>query len=277
MATDLYSQAKALYPFLPEELVRLFADSWTESGNPQFALMQVRQNRAVYDRYFPGNLREDGTIRLNEMEFLSTVEGYRARLSSFGVPPDVLLGPEKLRALIEGDVSPNEFGDKLDALYGGVLSQGDAIREAYASQYGISGLSDAAIFASAIDGTTSPSVFESRIRSAQVSGAAKERGFNLAKAEAERLSSFGLDLQAGRKLFSSAAKDLPALNDLIGRFNDPNDPLTINDYTEAIVIQDPKKMDVLTRLLGRQAASFSATSGQFATDQSGVVTGLVQR
>lgn len=279
MAADLYTQAKAMFPYLPDELIRLYADSWAESGNAQLALMSVRQNRAVYDRYFPGNLRGDGTVRLNEMDFLSTVEGYKRRLASFGVPADVVLGPDRLKSLIEGDVSPNEFGDKLNALYVGVITQSDFIREAYARDYGAGDLSDAAIFASALlnDGKTSPIELERRIRSAQVGGEAASYGFSLAKAEAERLSSFGLDQQASRKLFAQAATDLPNLNDLLGRFNDPNDPLTASDYAEAFVVQDPNKLSVLTRLLGRQAASFNTDQGQFVTDQGGQVTGLKVR
>ena len=279
MAADLYTQAKALFPYLPEELVRLYAESWASTGDTGLALMAVRSNRAVYDRYFPGNLRQDGTIRLGEMDYLSTVEGYKRRVASFGVPADLVLGPDRLKALIEGDVSPNEFGDKLNALYVGVITQSNFIREAYARDYGAGGLSDAAIFASALlnDGKTSPIELERRIRSAQVGGEAASYGFSLAKAEAERLSSFGLDQQASRKLFAQAATDLPNLNELLGRFNDPNDPLTAADYADAFVVQDPNKLSVLTRLLGRQAASFATVQGQFATDQSGAVTGIKAR
>ncbi len=279
MAADLYTQAKALFPYLSDELVRLYADNWATTGDTGLALMAVRSNRAVYDRYFPGNLRQDGTIRLGEMDYLSTVEGYKRRVGSFGVPADVVLGPDRLKSLIEGDVSPNEFGDKLNALYVGVITQSDFIREAYARDYGAGGLSDAAIFASALlnDGKTSPIELERRIRSAQVGGEAASYGFSLAKAESERLSSFGLDQQASRKLFAQAATDLPNLNDLLGRFNDSTDPLTASDYADAFVIQDPNKLNVLTRLLGRQAASFGPDQGQFATDESGAVTGIKAR
>ena len=275
MAT-LAEQARALFPYMPAELLNLYATAWAETGSSALALQTIRQNRDVYDRYFPGNLRADGTVRLDEMSYLSTVEGYRRRLSDLGVPPDTVLGPERLRALIEGDKSPSEFGDQISTLWAQVMSQSDQIRQAYGDYYGSAGFSDAAIFGAAIDGTGDPLSFEHRIRSAQVGGQAATYGFDLARSEAERLASFGLDSQAANKVFAAASTELPNLNDLVARFNDPNDPLTIEDYADAVVVGRPEQLNVVQRLLGRQAAQFSATSSTYAADNQGRLVGLRQ-
>ncbi|HVF75490.1 MAG TPA: hypothetical protein VM938_10615 [Acidimicrobiales bacterium] len=273
--SDFYSQVRLLFPYLPEPLVQVFADAWTTTGSPEMALHTMRQNRAVYDVYFAGNRREDGTLRLSEFEYLSNVEGYKRRLAEFGVPPDLVLTPERQRALIEGEKSPAEFEAELSALYVGVMSAGEHVRAWYADNYGAVEISDAALFASVIDRAASPMEFERRIRASQVGGEASRYGFGaqVDLEEAERLTAFGLEGEGARRLFSRAAQELPALNDLVRRFNDPDDELTVDEFADALVVQDADQIRTIGRLLSRSRAQFGSDE-LVERDRSGRLTGL---
>lgn len=264
--------ARRTFPFIPEAILRVFADAWAELGDVGLALSAMRQSPR-YDEFFPGNRRPDGTVRLGESEYLSTVEGYRRRLGEFGVPVGSVLTAEKQRQLIEGEVSAAEFGDRLNRAYTQVVANIAPVREFYAREFGAGGLSDAAIFASAITPGRSPLEFQRDIATAQVGGEAARAGFDLAVDEAERLRSFGLDQEAARSMFTQAQAQLPRLNELIARFNDPDDELTLDEFAEAVVIRDPDQLRQIERLFGRQRAAFSPT-GSVAGDRSGRLLGL---
>ena len=47
--------AKTLYPNMPDEILNLFAEQWSETGDPNVAISQVRQTD-LYKDYFPGNI-----------------------------------------------------------------------------------------------------------------------------------------------------------------------------------------------------------------------------
>lgn len=265
-------RARALFPWIPEALLGVFVDAWIEFGDPDMAMAALRQD-SRYDTFFAGNRREDGSVRMSEADYLSTVEGYDRRLRSYGVDPADFA--DRKRGLIEGEVSANEFGRRLDGLYLNVVTQGDQIRQFYAQTTGATGLSDTALFASALDGKISAPEFEKRIRTAQVGGTAAEFGFARSVAEASRLESFGLDAQAARGIYSEAAQNLPTLSALNARFGDPNDPLTIDDYENALVVRDPDELMTLTRLVRQGNVEFSRYG--VATDQSGAQRGLLAR
>ena len=107
-------------------------------------------------------------------------------------------------------------------------------------------------------------------------GEAKFRGFDLAREEAERLNTFGLDQQAARTLFGQAQSELPKLNDLVARFNDPNDPLTIEDFADAVVLSDADQAQRIGRLYGQQRSLYSEQD-LFARSEGGGLSGLLAR
>lgn len=272
-ASSFDAQSRLMFPWIPEALRGVFLDAWDRYGDPNLALDVLRQDKR-YDEFFPGNRRADGTVRLPEGDFLSTMEGFDRELGFFGLDGKDFV--EQKRKAVENGVSPSELAARLGTVYTGVVTQGDQTRAYYAQKYGAGGLSNQAIFASAIDGKTSPLEFQRRITASQIGGNAAQFGFDLNVAEADRLAAFGLTDQASSNLFAQASKELPRLGELQQRFNDPSDPLTIEQYDNALVLNDPKQLDVFQRLYGRQRSLYSPSGGA-ATDQSGRQTGLLAR
>lgn len=270
---DFEREARALFPWIPNALLGVFVDAWVEMGDPNLAMAELRADPR-YPTYFAGNRRDDGTVRLPEAEYLSNMEAYARDLAGYGVDPADF--QEQFVGLIEGDVSPQEFrNDRLAPLYLEVVSNSDQIRAFYAQIVGATSLSDSALFASALDRSTPAHVFEQRLRTAQIGGTRNEFGFGTTTSEAERLESFGLDEQAARSLYAQAAQDLPTLSALSARFGDPNDPLTIDDYEEALVVRNPGELATLTRLVRQGNVEYGGLG--VATDQTGAQRGLLSR
>lgn len=272
---SFFEQARLLFPFIPNELVSVFAESWERFGSTDLALAQMRQDPR-YDRIFPGIKREDGSVRMTEAEYLSTVDGYKRRLGQFGVPPETVLTPEKQAALISGDVSAQEFGQRLNQAFTGIISNIEPVREFFAANFGAGQLSDAAIFASALDPGKSPLEFQREIEQAQIGGEAALRGFDVARAEVERLESFGLDQVAARRLFGQAQEQLPRLNQLLERFNDPDDEVSLSEFSDAVVIADPNQLRQFERLFRRSTSGFSRVGGA-AQNRLGAFAGLLEQ
>lgn len=264
MAVDFFSRVRALLPQLPVDAARIVSSEWAESGSFELALAELRRH-ARYPEFFPGNRLPDGSTRLSEADFFSTVQGYRDALTSVGVTPQVLLTDERIRRLVESGTSAGEFTEQVQALDAGVTAQGSEVIEGFARLIGVDpNLSRAALFGAAFDeaapdGTTrTPAQLAREIGAAQVSAEASRFGFGfLDRARALRFQGIGLGQEDARKVFGEAARQLPRLNDLIQRFDDPSDPLDLESFTDAVVLRSPEELRTVERLFARQRAQFS--------------------
>lgn len=270
---SLTARARVIYPWIPEALLPIFIDAWIETGDPNQAMLALRADPR-YDEFFPGNRREDGTVRLPESELLSTLEGYDRGLRMFGQDPADFR--QRYRELIEGGSSPDEFIADLAEVQQEVLLQAPSVRAFYASAGYSADVSDRAIFASRLNPGTSPQVFETRFRAAQIGAEATDRGFDYVRGGAERLAALGVSQDQARDLFSRAQSELPTLNELTARHNDPEDEFTLAEYEDAIVLRDPEHLQSIARVLSREKSMFTP-SDLLDRDQAGRVTGLTQR
>ncbi len=116
---DFERKVAELYPWLPPELVKVFADAWADTGDQQQALARMRAD-PLYDKFFPGNRREDGSLRMTEAEWFSTREAYRRLFIEFGLNPDLF--ESRFQELMEGSVSPNELAGRLGSEDGSTSS-----------------------------------------------------------------------------------------------------------------------------------------------------------
>lgn len=271
---DFLTEAKALYPFLPEGLLTLFQEKYVEfDKNIDLALGAVRQD-TQYDNYFPGNKRADGSIRISEVEYGAVIESYKDSLSKFGVNPDVFA--DNFGQLIEGDVSPTEFQSRLNTVYSGIEQNIPEVKEYYATNFGID-LSEESIFAAAVDTTVGDAILEGRITQAQIAGEATTRGMSLPQAELEKLQRFGVTQQDARQIFQAAQQEVPRLQQLQrrgGRAVSEEDIFELEEFTEAGVYKDPEEIEQIKMLEAEEKSRFSPIGG--AARRGGRVTGLTQ-
>lgn len=258
---DWLERARTLFPWMPEPLLKVFADAWAETGDTEVALGRMRQS-PQYDRYFAGNRRPDGTFRMTEAEYMSTIRAYRTLLSDFGLNPDLF--QKRFVSLIEGEVSPLELRERLGAAYEGIVANIPQVREFYA-RYGYD-LSDAAIFASVIDPEIGDAILARRIAVAQVGGEGLARGFDVDLSFAERLADAGLSQQEARGFFARAEAELPTLETLARRHYDPDDTFDLGEFAELAVFGDSEQARRVRRLLDAEIALFSERLGSIAAD-----------
>jgi hypothetical protein len=90
---------------------------------------QIRQ-LPQYKARFPALYRADGTMRMTEAEYISTEDAYRKAAKRFGRPDTELDSPNDFKSLIENEVDPNEFTDRLKT-YDAVKQGGQDMIDAF--------------------------------------------------------------------------------------------------------------------------------------------------
>ena len=271
-SVDYRQQARLLFPWIPDPLLDVFVNAWIKWGDPNLAMAALRQDPR-YEQFFPGNRRDDGTLRLTEGDYLSTVEGYNRERSLLGMST---LRTDLQTRLIEGDVSVDEYTSRLSRGFVNLASNIEAVRQDYAERWGATGLSVAALLESYVDPGVSPLEAERRLRVSQIGGEARLRGASLSTVEASLFASYGLDQQAARSVFGEVATQLPTLNQLVQRHNDPDDPFDFADLAEALVVQDPNELMRIGRLFAQDRSMFSSGGFSFVA-QGGTQPGLLSR
>lgn len=281
-------EAQALYPWLSGPLLNIYTGLWKKSGDANLALAQLRagqrvadgkiisDSNATYENAFPGIVRDDGTLRMTELEWFSTREAYGRLFSDFGLNPTLF--EDKYTELIEGEVSAQELAGRLGGAYEQIVGQIPEVKEQYAAWFGAEGMSDQAIFASFIDPDLGDAILNRRISVAQVGGEGLARGFDVEQGFAERLVSGGVDRGMARNFFVQAEGQLQTLDDLVLRHRDADDTFDLEEFAAANVFGSAEQTRRIRRLLRAEASLFTPRDvGTVQTEQDFASTGLSPR
>ena len=277
MATYL-ELAKSLYPNMPDNLLNLFADEWARTGNPKVAIAEVR-GTTEYETLFPGNKRADGTVKFDEVTYVGLKESYMGTLAEYGVSREISesLLQDRLTSLVEGEVSAREFQQRVGAVFQGVQENIQEVQDFYATNYGID-LTEESIFLGAIDPSVGEDIVAGKVTTAQIGGEAAKAGFTVDLSTAEKLRKAGLNQQQARQFFSTAADQIPRIQELQqrgGKSVAQEDVFDLDKFTEAMLFQSPDEAEELRRLQAEEESRFSAIGG--AARQGSRVTGLTEQ
>ena len=274
---EFYAQVQLLYPWLPVELAQIYAEAWADTGDPDIAWALMQQSD-IYDTYFAGNRREDGTLRYTEFEYMTALDAYEDIFETIGLNP--ALFADQFVDWIEADLSPDEiWQERISPIVDRVLDASPQIRQYYADTWGLE-LTDEAIIAAAINPDLGERIINQQIGIAEIGGEAATRGFNISALYAESLLEHGLSRQGAQELFGQAAGQVPVLDVLAKRHLDPDDDFDIHEFTNAMLLDDPFQRRRMRRLLAQERALFSSTVGMgqlHAGDQENKMTGLAVR
>lgn len=265
----------ATVSWLPSDLIDQYVGEWVRSGQSELAWAVVRQSPA-YDRHFAGIRRDDGTLRMTEQDYMSHKDAFQRELRQWGLNPELFEGHHA--RLVEGEVSAQEFRQRIDAKATGVLQNLPEIRERFGQFYGISELTDEALIASALDPEIGRQVLQGRITAAQISGEASRFGFERGREASERLAQVGgLDDQMrARDFFAGAARAVPRMQRFSERFEQGRPSFGIEQYEEAGLFGTTELQRRMRRLHASEMAMFQ--QGPSVTiDQGGAFTGLGRR
>jgi len=267
IGASTYEQAKGLFPYLDDRLIRLYLDKYAESGNERLALAEMRADPIMAEVY-PGIKRTDGTLRMTEQEYVAAIDNMKASLRNYNLNPNEF--EDDIVGAISGDVSPLEFRQRLDAGYEGVVNNIPQVKEAYLQNFGVD-LPDESIFAMFVSPNVATKILEGNIRASQVIGEAESAGFGVNKLVAQSLVQQGLTQEGARKGFGQAQLSLRGIQGAAARQGRQN--ITATEYVEATQLGAAQELQRLQNVLQQVETESSAILGAVRTQQ-GAVTGL---
>lgn len=274
MTTNYYEDVGVLMPWLPEGLRAIYTEKYIETGDPDLAMAEMRSSE-LYETFYPGIRRDDGSLRMDEFTYTSTVEGYRDVLNSIGINPDLF--DQNYGDLISGDVSVPEFAEeRVYPLYDRVLSASPIVLDEY-NRINQTDLTEEGVVALMLNPDLEERVLNKQLTMAEIGGEFAERGYELMRETAEALFQQGIQQPQAEKLAGVTANVLPAINVLASRHADPEDPFDLQEFVQAEIMDDPLQRARMRRLVRQEAAMFANAAGQglpFARTQLGGVGGL---
>ena len=267
--------------WLPEGLYDQWLVAFMDAGGTGVAgaattATELVRSSPEYDSYFPGLRREDGSLRYEynpEATYFNNIAAFRNAVEGVNVNPDIM--SDEYIALIEGDVSPTEFGQRVNVLYDRVLSAGSDIRNWYGEEWGID-MTDSGIIASLMSDNVGAAVLEKRLTMAEIGGEAASRNFDLTTQFVDMLEAEGMNRADADRLFGSAESMLPVLGALAARHGDIDDTFDITEYAEGAFLQDPEQSRRIQRLAAQESSTFTGGAQVDITRsrETGGLTGL---
>ena len=262
-----YEQAKGLYPYLDDRLIRLFLNKYAESGNERLALAEMRAD-PIMDDVYPGIKRTDGSLRMTEQEYVAAVDNMKATVRTYNLNPNEF--QDDIVSAISGDVSPLEFRQRMESGYENVVNNIPQVKQAYLDNFGID-LPDESIFAMFVSPNVATKILEGNIRASQVIGEAESAGFGVNKLVAQSLVQQGLTQEGARKGFGQAQLSLRGIQGAAARQG--RQDIAATEYVEATQLGAAQELQRLQNVLQQVETESSAILGAVRTQQ-GAVTGL---
>jgi hypothetical protein len=131
-AADFMAGLEVAFPWLAQ--LGLGVDWFRElaaiATSPDMVLAKLRETRQYRSR-FAGIFRADGTLRMNERQYLDTESNYRQLLTQFGFGDRYdMRNPLSLIGFFEAEIDPNELRDRLQ-VYKGLEEGSQFTRDAF--------------------------------------------------------------------------------------------------------------------------------------------------
>ena len=196
----------------------------------------------------------------------------RARIAAASVGVNLNLLASTFAEALAADIPISELEGRIDATYERIIDRTPETRQFLANTYGVE-LSDRAILAMALDPRLGAPILENRITEAEIGGEAAMRGFGINLDLASQLRQRGVTQAQASQLFSAAAEQLPVLDVLARRHNDPNDSFDLNEFLAGSIFDDPTERARMRRLVAQERGLYG-TETRIASSQEGALRGL---
>ena len=255
--------AQALYSFFPQEVQEAYAKEWIKFGEPSLALAATR-NTDAWKNEFKVLKRPDGSFRMTELEYMSNKASFRETLSEVGIT-DFKDFEDDFDTLIENDVKPSEFNDRINAVWGAVKENIPQVEELFRTQYNIDS-NEPTIFAALINPKIQDRLLKGELTTLGVAAEAKVAGFTNTFEHFDALRKAGLTQEGARQVYQQAGT-------VLGMGTQTGTAVGL-DAIEQAAIGDKEAGDALQLLSAESKAMSSASVGAARKDKK--YTGLVQ-
>jgi len=208
------SIANTLYGFLPESIVKTFANGYIEYGGDKDLALSFTRNSDEYKKEFSWLFNDDGiTLKMSEIEAIGVKESFKNTLREVGIE-DFSDFDDEFNEMV-GDVAPNEFQQRIDTVYAAINSRIPEVRTLLADYLGIE-YDDATIFASLINDKVEDKVLNAAIDTVTIGAEAASRGFAYSFGRFNTLKQQGMNLKMAKELYENAGS-IMSLASSIGR------------------------------------------------------------
>lgn len=265
--TPTLGDAQALFPYFPGNILNIILDSWVDSGSIDLAIAQGRASED-YAKTFPGIKREDGSLRMTEIQYLEVKDAMKDSLRNYNLNPDIF--QNEIIDAIQGDVDIREFQGRLQFGYEQLINNRDIVLEVYRAEYGMD-LTEEALFAMFISPDIATAVLENQILVSQILAEAEVADITLGKSTVQDFISAGISQEQARGLF----RETEQLSGLTGVAAQMGQDLSEEDIASGLAGLSPEQLGIIKSAEAR-SASQSAVQAGAATTQAGQVTGLVE-
>lgn len=147
--TNAIESVRASFPWIDKLGLLEDIRSWVTKGLTADAIVGRLRQTVQYKANFVGISRADGTLRMNEAQYLQTRDNYRQLFHQFGRADYDYSQPSDFHALFEQEIDPNELRQRLET-YDNVTRSGGAVRSAFYVYAGIK-LSDDDLYSAVVD------------------------------------------------------------------------------------------------------------------------------
>ena len=265
--TPTKKDAAALYPYFPSNILDGLIAKWTETGSIDIALATVRGSDE-YAKAFPGIRREDGTLRMTEIQYLELKDGMKDALRTYNLNPDIFA--DEITAAISGDVDIQEFKARLEFGYEQLLNNKDQVLEVFNEQYGYA-IDETSLFAMFISPTISTAVLENQILTSQILAEAEIAIVSVGLTTAEKFVEADISQKDAAKVFARTDE----LSGLIGAAAGRGNTITEEQIALGVAGLSPQELGLVKRVAAQEASESAIQTGA-ATTQGGQVVGLVE-
>lgn len=265
--TPTLGDAQALFPYFPGNILNIILDSWVDTGSIDLAIAQGRASDD-YAKTFPGIKREDGSLRMTEIQYLEVKDAMKDSLRNYNLNPDIF--ENEIIDAIQGDVDIQEFQGRLQFGYEQLINNRDVVLEVYRAEYGMD-LTEEALFAMFISPEIATSVLENQILVSQILAEAEVADITLGKSTVQDFISAGISQEQARSLF----RETEQLSGLTGVAAQMGQDLSEEDIASGLAGLSPEQLGLIKSAEARSASQSSIQAGA-ATTQAGQVTGLIE-
>jgi hypothetical protein len=138
MQPDFYNELRARYPWLDQIGIdpNFVRDQVAEASGPDELLVRLRQSPA-YKARFPGLWRSDGSLRMDERQYLAREQDFRSLLRQYGYNLENYSTPASLVGFFDSEMDPNEFQTRLQT-YADIQKSSRAKKDAFYVYAGLS-------------------------------------------------------------------------------------------------------------------------------------------
>ena len=261
-----YDEAKnyatALYSYLPQNVLNEFITNYINTGDPEVSIGLTRKSQPWLDN-FSYLLNDDGTLAMDELTALSTINTYKQTLKEVGID-DFTDFEDEFKEMVTS-VSGAEFQERIDTVYAGVVDQIPEVMEIYSNMLGIT--ADApTVFAALINPKIEDKFLRGQIATVQIGAQSKKAGFGFSYDKFDMLRKAGLTENQAKNLYQGAGNVL-ASADRLGMSLDL-------DTLESAAVGDAASQRRLSRLGGAVESASSAVIG--AQRNKAGITGLIE-